>query len=165
MRHLHSLISIGLLIFSSAALHAPGDDKVKPATLAEIRDAIDWSKIPKPSGAESGRPGLSICTYKAPGTFLKAAEFFRSAMPAVGWKEDATPIPGVDQKDYLYLTFDKGDMRLSINGYRSDPKAPMTITLTNNGNVDIRAFPKPADANFRSNGRVAAFFTTAGKPE
>ena len=86
-------------------------------------------------------------------------------MPALGWKEDDTPIPGVDQKENLYLTFDKGDMRLSINGYRTEPEAPMTITLTNNGNVDIRSVPKPADAKFLSNGRLAAFFTTASKPE
>ncbi len=167
MSRLLSLVSlsIGSLLFASAIAHAQGGAHGKPATLAEIRDAIDWSLIPKPPGAQSGRTGLAICSYKAPGTFLEAATFFLASMPALGWKEDVTPIPGVDQKDYLYLTFDKGDMRLSINGYRTDPKGPMSIILTNNGNVDIREIPKPADASFKSNGKVAAFFTTGSKPE
>ena len=142
-----------------------GAASAKPATLSEIRDALDWSKMPKPPGAQSARAGLSICSYKAPGTFLEAATFFRNNLPALGWKEDATPIPGVDQKAYLYLAFDKGDMRLSINGFRANPEKPMTITLSNNGNVDIRDIPKPADANFRSNIRLAAFFTTGSKPQ
>ena len=159
------LLSLGLPLFASVAIHADDAAKAKPATLAQIRDVIDWSKIPQPPGSQAARAGLSICSYKAPGTFLEAATFFRTNLPTLGWKEDATPIPGVDQQAYLYLTFDKGDMRLSINGFRADPKAPMTVTLSNNGNVDIRDIPKPADANFRSNGRLAAFFTTGSKPE
>ena len=158
-------INLVFLFFASVAIQAGQVRNIKPATLAEIRDALDWSKMPKPPGAEPGRTGLATCSYKAPGTFLEAATFFRANLPALGWKEDATPIPGVDQKDYLYLAFDKLDMRLSINGYRTDPKRPMSIILTNNGNVDIRDIPKPADAHFKSNGKVAAFFTTESKPE
>ena len=160
-----SFLTFLLLVSASAIAKNEGESNSPPAMLAEIRDAIDWSKMPKPPGAQSSRSGLSTCTYQAPGTFLEVATFFRNNMPALGWKEDATPIPGVDQKESLYLTFDKGGMRLSINGYRSEPNVPMTITVSNNGNVDIRTIPKPADAKFQSNGQVAAFFTTGNKPE
>jgi hypothetical protein len=159
-------VHFALVMFSSSSCQAQeGDNISRPATLAEIRDAIDWSKIPKPDGALPGRNGLSTCSYKAPGTFLEVAAFFRKQLPVLGWKEDTTPIPGVDQKEYLYLSFDKGGMRLSVNGYRSEPSAPMVITLSNGGNVDLRTFRKPADAKFRSNSRLAAFFTTAARPE
>ena len=143
---------MGRQYFASAALQADGAGKAKPATLAEIRDVIDWSKIPKPPGSQPSRNGFSLCSYKAPGTFLEAATFFRNSLPALGWKEDVKPIPGMDQKASLYVTFDKGDMRLSVTGYRSDPQAPMTITLMNNGNVDVRNIPKPADAKILGNG-------------
>jgi hypothetical protein len=164
MRSLGS-VSLALFVFASFFGRAQeGDNNSKPATLAEIRDAIDWSKIPKPDGALPGRNGLSSCSYKAPGTFQGAAAFFRKNLPPLGWKEDTTPIPGVDQKDYLSVSFAKGEMHLSVSGYRPEPNAPMVITLSNNGNVDMRKFPKPADAKFRSNARLAAFYTTGASP-
>jgi hypothetical protein len=55
-------------------------------------------------------------------------------------------------------------MSLSINGYRTDPNALMTIFVTNGGNVDLRRIPKPADAKFRSNLRSSVFYTTAAAP-
>jgi len=95
-------VSLALFVFASFFGRAQeGDNNSKPATLAEIRDAIAWSQIPKPDGALPGRNGLSSCSYKAPGTSLEAAAFFRKNLPPLGWKEDTAPIPGVDQKDYL----------------------------------------------------------------
>ncbi|MFO0936836.1 MAG: hypothetical protein U0798_10020 [Gemmataceae bacterium] len=155
---------IALFTFAPLAI-SQDNPQSKPATVVQLRDAVDWTKMPMPPGAQTGRTGFSLCSYQAPGTFLDAAAFFREKWPALGWKEDATPIPGVDQKDYLYLSFDKGDMRISVNGYRIDPKGPMTITLSLNGNVDLRSIPKPADAKFLSNSRTAAFFTTASSPK
>jgi hypothetical protein len=165
MSRRYFLIAMGFAALFPITGNLQAQDAATPATLAEIRDAIDWSKMPKPPGAQAGRTGLATSSYKAIGTFSDAATFFRKSLPELGWKEDTTAIPGVDQKDYLYLTFDKGDMRLSINGYRAEPGGPMSIIVTNNGNADIRTFPKPADAQFRSNGKVAAFFTTGSKPE
>jgi hypothetical protein len=133
-----------------------------PATLARVRDAVDWTKLPRPDGARPGRNGFSLCTFRAPGTFAEVAEFFRTSLRDLGWREES--VPGVDQKSYLYLSFQKGEMSLSINGYRTDPKALMAIFLTNGGNVDVRQIPKPADAKFRSNLRSSAFYTTAAAP-
>jgi hypothetical protein len=133
-----------------------------PATLARVRDAVDWTKLPRPEGARPGRNGFSLCTFRAPGTFAEVAEFFRTNLRDLGWREEA--VPGIDQKSYLYLSLQKGEMSLTINGYRTDPKELMTITLMNGGNVDLRRIPKPADAKFRSNLRSSAFYTTAAAP-
>jgi hypothetical protein len=136
-----------------------------PATLQEIKASIDWTKVPLLPGAENVRHRFSTSTLKAPGTFLDAAGFYRKALPTIGWIEDETPIPGVDQKDYLALFFDKGDMRLQVSGYRTEPTGPMTITLSLSGNVDAKTFPKPADAKVRTESRTFQFYTTAAKPE
>jgi len=139
-------------------------DSPKPATIAEIKNAIDWAKVPKLPGATKISTELSYSSYDAPGTFLEAAEFYRKNLPGLGWVEDTTPIPGVDQKSYLYVDFDKGGMRLSISGYRAKPDGPMTITLTNSGNVDLRTYPRPAGVKAKNDNRSAVIFTTDMKP-
>jgi hypothetical protein len=140
------------------------NSKSAPASLPEIRDTIDWTKVSLPEGSAPGRKGLSSYALEAPGTFAEAAAFFRKTLPELGWREDPNPVPGIDQKDYLYLIFEKAPMYLTVNGYRANPKGPMTIFLTNWGNVDVRQLPKPADAKFRSNGRFAAMYATGTSP-
>lgn len=139
-------------------------DGPKPATIAEIKNAIEWTKVPKMPGATKISTQLSFSSYDAPGTFLEAAEFYRKNLPALGWVEDTTPIPGIDQKSYLYAVFDKGGIRLNISGYRAKPDGPMTITLTNSGNVDLRTYPRPAGVKVKSDYRTAVIFTTDMKP-
>src|SRR6516165_4977766 len=114
------------------------NSKSAPASLPEIRDTIDWTKVSLPEGSAPGRKGLSSYALEAPGTFAEAAAFFRKTLPELGWREDPNPVPGIDQKDYLYLIFEKAPMYLTVNGYRANPKGPMTIFLTNWGNVDVR---------------------------
>jgi hypothetical protein len=161
---LRGLLAVAALLGISSPVPARADANSKPATLPEIRDAVDWAKIPRPNGWLPGRDGLSLCTFDAPGTFQEAATFFRKSLSDAGWREDALPA-GVDQKQYLYLTFQKGNTYLVINGYRPSPEAFMTIALTNAGNVDLREYPKPGDAKFLSNGRLAAIYTTGATPQ
>ncbi len=139
-------------------------DSTKPATITEIKNAIDWAKMPKMPGATKISTELSYSSYDAPGTYLEAAEFYRKNLPALGWVEDSTPIPGVDQKSYLYVAFDKNGMRLNITGYRAKPDGPMSINLTNAGNVDLRTYPRPAGAKVKNDSRSAVIFTTDMKP-
>lgn len=154
----YRIACITLLLVSAS--QGISQDATKPATVKEIKETIDWTKAPKLPEARKVNITLSMLTYDAPGTFLQAAEFYRKALPTLGWKEDTTPIPGVDQKDYLSLSFDKGPMRLSVSGYRPDPKAPMTITLFNTGNVDVRTLPRTVDAKTKSDYRTAVVYTS-----
>ncbi len=152
------------LVAPGVARTLAGDANARPVTLAEVRDTIDWAKAPKPEGALPGHAGLSLCSFEAPGTFADAAAFFRKSLPALGWREDTGLASGGDQMAYLNLSFEKKGVCLSVSGYRADPKKPMTITIMNCGNVDLRQLPKPADARFRANGRLAAFYTTGATP-
>ena len=134
-----------------------------PATVAELRAAVDWATFPLPPGATDVRHRFASSTYKAPGTFADAAAFFRKAVPPLGWVE-GPPTPGIDQNAYLYLDFAKGPMRLAVNGYRIEPTGPMTVTVSLLGNVDVRTFPRPADAAPRTQQPTAVMYATVAAP-
>lgn len=152
-----------LLLLAFAAAPVTAADPV-PNTLAEIRAAVNWAKIPQPPGAAKVRHRLSTSHCTAPGTYAEVAEFYRKALPPLGWVEDKTPVPGLDPNSYLSVSFDKGAMQLSVSGYRSDPKDPVSVTLSLSGNVDLRQFPKPADAKAKSDARGATYYSTGAKP-
>jgi hypothetical protein len=165
--HLRNALALLLLITcrTPSSISQESSTLDTAATLTEIRDAIDWSKLPLPAGAKPGRIGLSMYSLEVSGNFQELTAFFQKNLPSAGWKEDQTPIPGIDQKSFLFLNFDKGGIRLSISGYRLDPAGPVSITISNLGNVDLRKLAKPADAKFLNNGRSVALYTTASSPE
>lgn len=155
-----------LAVLSVACLlnvHLPAQDTPQPATVMEIKQAVDWDKLPKLQGATKVNQALDRLSYDAPGTFLQAAEFYRQQLPALGWIEDKTPIAGVDQQTYLYVAFDKGAMRMNISGYRAEPKGPMSISVVLAGNVDLRTLPRIADAQVKSAFKTAVIYTSKTK--
>lgn len=162
IRHLFNLSLIAVLAIYATATPAVAQT---PATIADIQQCVSWGKIPQIEGAHNIRYDFSTMRLKAPGTFSDAAAFYRKSLSTVGWAEDATPVPGVDQKDYLYLGFEKNGMRMGINGYRSDPKGPMTITFSINGNVNAKLLPKMADAKIVTDQPTAVFYHSDSKPE
>lgn len=134
-------------------------DMPKPATVQQIKDAVDWAKVPRLDGAIKVQTFFNHITYQGPGTFQQAADFYLQKLPALGWQNDKS-LSGSDQKDYLSLVFEKAGMRLSVSGYRSQPGDPMTITLMNFGNVDVSLFPKADDAQMRVNNKNAVFYSS-----
>jgi hypothetical protein len=153
--------TIALVLLSAPSVAVAADPT--PATVAELRACIDWVNMPRLPGATAVRHRFASSTYQAPGSFADAAAFFRTALPPIGWAVDA-PAPGVDQKDYLSLGFTKGTLRLGVSGYRPDPAGPMTVTVSLGGNVNVRSFPRPADATLTVEQPAVVMFTTAAKP-
>ena len=66
----------------------------KPATLAEVREAIDWFNFLKPDGAVWEETDLLTTRYWVPGTVAQAADFHRNAMAAQGWERKQEGQPG-----------------------------------------------------------------------
>lgn len=131
----------------------------KPATFEQIKEAMDWEKLPLLEGAKKNRPFFNHTSYEAPGTFKQAAEFYRKELPKLGWTEDTSIVSG-DQTAYLSVSFEKDGQRLGLSGYRSKPEDPMTITLMLGGNVDVSKFPKLDDATIKVNQKNSVYYTT-----
>lgn len=159
MKH---LLILCLLLAASVPLSA--QDTAKPATVKQINEVIDLDKLPRLEGATKFQKHFNHITYKAPGTFKQAADFYIEQLAKLGWPQEKT-IPAGDQKDYLSVMFEKDGMLLSLSGYRSEAKDPMTVTLMVYGNVDVRQFPKLDDAEVKSNYKTAAFYLSKKTPE
>ncbi|HQR07646.1 MAG TPA: hypothetical protein PLN21_12535 [Gemmatales bacterium] len=149
------LIACTLLATCNVALHA--QEVAKPATVKQVNEAIDFDKIPRLEGAIKYQKHFNHITYHAPGTFKQAADFYLEQLAKLGWQQEKT-IPAGDQKDYLSVMFEKDGMLLSLSGYRSEAKDPMTVTLMVYGNVDVRQFPKMGDAEVKSNYKTVSFY-------
>jgi hypothetical protein len=150
-----------LLLFTPMGLA----QDTKPATVQQIRDSIDWSKVPRMEGATKANSFFNHMMYKTPGTYLQAAEFYRKHMPGLGWKEDTSMNVGGDQSTYLYVPFDKDGILMTLTGYKGKPEEPMSLTLMIFGNVNVGAFPKMADAKVISSNRNAVFYSSPSKAE
>lgn len=139
-------------------------DTPKPATALQVKNAIDWSKVPLLEGATKKQTLFNHLNYQAPGTFSQAADFYAKQLPALGYNLDSS-FPAHDQKDYLSAMYIKDGMWLSLSGYRSAPADPMTITLMINGNVDVSLFPKVADAQIKHAQKNSVYYFSKQPPE
>lgn len=158
----YHLIACTLLFTGSVLLHA--QEVAKPATVKQVNDALDFNQVPKLEGATKVQVRFNHMTYQAPGTFKQAADFYLEHLAKLGWQQEKT-IPTGDQKDYLSVMFEKAGMLLSLSGYRSDAKDPMTVTLMVYGNVDVSRFPKLSDAEIKTNYKTAAFYLSKKTPD
>jgi len=155
-------VIVCLLLVPSVALHA--QEAAKPVTVKQVNEAVDFDKLPKLEGATKFQKHFNHITYKAPGTYKQAADFYLEHLTKLGWQQEKT-IPTGDQKDYLSLLLEKDGMLLNLSGYRSEAKDPMTVTLMVYGNVDVSKFPKLSDAEVKTNYKTAAFYLSKKTPE
>jgi hypothetical protein len=141
----------------------PAAPAPKPATLAEVRQAIDWFKFPKPEGAVWEETDLLTTRYWVPGTVAQAASFYRKTMAAQGWSENKLASPNPEPDKYQSLEFTKAGflVNLSLNG----KKTSVNVNLRNCGNVDARRLPKPADAKVAAAHSSYLSYATSAKPE
>jgi hypothetical protein len=160
-----SRILCSLLLCSFLTSSAPAQEM--PATLEQVRKAVDWPQLPKPEDASRFACGLSNCSFATKLSFSQVAEFFAKALPPLGWVEDKEPIPGVNasRKDYLSMQFDKDGMYLGISGYKDQMSGLNQIMIQNSGNVDVRKLPKFPGAQFKNDLRASQYYFTASKPE
>ncbi|HQR41749.1 MAG TPA: hypothetical protein PLX97_03675, partial [Gemmatales bacterium] len=87
--------AIAFILLNGACSWA--QDDTKPATVQQIKAAIDWAKVPKLEGATKVQTYFNHMMYKAPGTYQQAADFYRKMMPTLGWNEDASLKANKDQ--------------------------------------------------------------------
>ncbi len=135
----------------------------KPATLLEVRKAIDWLKFPKPGGAMWERTNLMSTHYWVPGTIAQAADFYRKSMASQGWTETKKAFADPEPEKHQSIEFAKAGflVSLSLSGKNNN----VEVRLNHLGNVDARRLPKPTDAKVANDHIGYVSYTTASKPE
>jgi len=130
-----------------------GDAAEGPEEAIEVREAttvmaatriIDLADLPLPDKAElMGQPDPGSLRYQAPVEIAEAVELYRSALTDQGWQE-VTEGRHVD-KASAALFFTKENFNLSVSAGDMGEGKTM-VSLTNHGNIDLRALPQMADA-------------------
>ena len=130
-----------------------GDAVEGPEEEIEVREAttvmaaakmIDLQKLPLPDEAElMGDPEPGSLRYRAPIEVAAVVDLYRSALTDQDWQEDVEA--GHIDKASTALFFKKEDFNLSLSASDMGEGKTM-VSLTNHGNIDLRALPQMADA-------------------
>jgi hypothetical protein len=134
----------GLVLGATTGVSQDAPAVAKPATLGEVRRAIDWSKFPKPTGAAWEETDLFRTAYFAPGKPDAVAEFLRKAMAAEGWAEAKRPYPDTEPDKYRSLSFGKNGQL--VEAFLEAKTDTVKVNLSSRGNPDApgcRGRPTP----------------------
>jgi len=123
---------------------AEGVEVREATTVMAATKMIDLHKLPLPDEAElMGDPEPGSLRYQAPIEVAAAVDLYRSALTDQGWQEDVEA--GLVDKASASLFFAKEDFKLSVSASDMGEGKTM-VSLTNHGNIDLRALPQIADA-------------------
>lgn len=137
------------------------DGPSKPATVEEIVQAIDLTKLPRLEGAKVNSPRPHRVSYSASGTLAAAAALYRSELTDLGWTAEKHEIPGLDPQKHAAALFHRAGFRLIVIVSQSDMPGMVNVSVSNQGNVDPRQLPRPAEATTKSETRDSVTFTTS----
>lgn len=136
-----------------------------PATAAQataILDLRSFARLPE-ARVQIARPQQLI--YSAPGTLADGESLYKTKFAELGWKLDATPVPGVDPKEYFFGRFDRAGFRVSVSVSKSRMKDGFVdVNITNHGNVDARSVTRMTDAKPAITHWNYASYQTQAKP-
>jgi len=135
------------------------------ATFSEGMKAIDLNRFPRLANADAGRGSSANLYYEAPGDVAGALRFYREKLKPEGWTENARHT--VDEiQDLVTTGFDKDGFHLNLQINNGDKPNRIRIHIEHKGNVDVRRFPRLADA---AKGGLEGFddvlYETETKPE
>jgi hypothetical protein len=146
---------------------SPGQTAAMPpaAKFSEGMKAIDLRRFPRLADADDARGSSAGLYYQAPGDVPKAVAFYRDKLKAEGWAEE--PANTVDEiKDLATTRFDKNGFHLELEINKGDKPDRVTIHLQNQGNIDVRQFPRLADAAVGGlEGFGDVFYETQTRPD
>lgn len=132
----------------------------EPATPEQAAKVIDLRTFPLMKGGKvGGIHTLGILMYEAPGTPKAAFEFQRQELLKRGFKEQPG---GYFSDDTNTALFTKDGFRVSASSGSGREKGNASVTLVNDGNVDLAKLPVPAGVKpFHPRPTEASYTTTA----
>jgi hypothetical protein len=136
-----------------------------PATLQEVLKVVDLRQMPKPESATVKIATPTKLFYSVPGTLADTAAFCKKKLTDMDWIEDDAKVPGLDPNQYVFAGFEKAGFYISLSVSKSMKGGLIDVNLTNQGNVDPRRLPRPADAKATFDYWYYVSFATAAKPQ
>lgn len=135
----------------------------EPATPEQAAKVIDLRTFPLMEGGQvGGMHTLGILMYEAPGTPKAAFEFQRRELVKRGFQEQPG---GYLSDDTNTALFTKEGFRVSASSGSGREKGHASITLVNDGNVDLGKlpvppgvkpfYPRPTEASYTTSAKVA----------
>src|SRR5262249_23766324 len=118
----------------------------EPATLEEALKVADLRLMPKPENATVKIATPTQLFYSVPGKLADTAAFCKNKLTEMDWIEDDTKIDGLDTNQHVFAGFQKAGFHISLSVSKSMKEGLLNVSLTNQGNVDPRRLPRPADA-------------------
>lgn len=147
----------------SAGLAAAADPAAKPATLAEVRQSINWLTFPKPDGAVYEQTGFLTSKYMAPGQIDPVVEWTRKTFAAAGWAEEKRDPPDTQPDKYRSLQFTKGGF--VVSQFLSGKSQSVEVNFRTGGNVDARRLPAPEKVTPVGGDRTSLSYSTTGNAD
>jgi hypothetical protein len=149
-----------LLLAATAACSAGAVDSSKgtPASPAESAKVLDLATFPLAQGAEEPvvRSAASL-SYRAAGTVQDLLAFQRRQLLEQKWKE----LPGGYVSDQAgSAAFARNGFSVSVMVYSTEKDAPVHVTITNHGNVDLGKLPVPPGTKPFFSGPLNASYIT-----
>jgi hypothetical protein len=137
----------------------------RAATFAEGMKVIDLRRFPRLDGADEAHGTSAGLYYEAPGNVANTFAFYSDKLTAAGWAQE--PRETVDEIGHLVTTgFDKDGFHLNLQINKSDKPSRVRNQLENKGNIDVRRFPRLADATEPSlEGFDDLLYETQTKPD
>jgi hypothetical protein len=132
----------------------------EPATPEQAAKVIDLRTFPlMPGGKVGGIHTLGILMYEAPGTPKAAFEFQKRELLKRGFQEQPG---GYFSDDTNTALFTKAGFRVSASSGSGREKGNASVTLVNDGNVDLAKLPVPPGVKpFHPRPTEASYTTTA----
>ena len=139
---------------------------VKPATVEEARRVLDLTAFPLPEGADTGgQRAIAHVRYQLSGTDVKSAfDFVRKEFTERGWKEAGESHSSADSAS---ATFSGQGFHASVfAGKDSSKPGSLYVTITNEGNLNLKKLPVPPDAKVQPSSSPASLsYLTDKSPE
>lgn len=136
-------------------------DSPKPATLEQTIRVIDFRKFPRPEEAQIISSRSDNLTFETPGDFEETVRLYREKLSEQGWKESDSSNHRLERNTIQYFVKDGFFAYLQVS--QGKPEGRVSVSLNNDGNVDVRQFPLVPDSRILGNAEhsIINYTTTA----
>jgi len=152
------LAGAAMITLAGASAWAEG-----PATVEQARAVLDLATFPVPPDVqERPVPRLAALGYETAAGAADAFAFVKKALVDGGWAER----PGAySSADAASATFAKDGFKVSVSAFAGPKPGSSTVTITNHGDVDVKALPAPKDGATLYETEISIAYLTPGTVE
>ncbi|MEZ6043431.1 MAG: hypothetical protein R3C20_23275 [Planctomycetaceae bacterium] len=138
-------------------------DHAAPATTSVAAAVLDLRKLKLPREAEPvSEPRLASVHYHQQADVKTAFSHVKTQLISLGCEE----IPGgYETEQYCATTFQKQQFRISVMVLPHSQPDQVSVNVSNHGNIDLTALPKPKDTTLQFSNAAMAMYEVPGSQE